>query len=55
MNKVDVTNTGNVSGKEVVQLYVSDLKSYMMRLVKELKVYAKVAPNRETQTRDGSG
>ena len=41
--KVDVTNTGNVFGKETVQLYVSDLKSYMMRPEKELKAYAKVA------------
>jgi len=40
--KVDVTNTGRVRGKEVVQLYVRDIQSTMARPVKELKAFAKV-------------
>jgi beta-glucosidase len=40
--KVDVTNTGKVTGKEVVQLYVRDLKSTFARPEKELKAFAKV-------------
>lgn len=39
---VRVTNTGSRAGKEVVQLYVSDLKSSLMRPPKELKGFAKV-------------
>ncbi len=39
---VPVTNTGSVIGKEVVQLYVSDLKSSVDRPVKELKGFCKV-------------
>lgn len=42
---VDVTNTGNVAGKEVVQLYVSDLESTCFRPVRELKEFAKVFLN----------
>jgi len=38
-----VTNTGKLAGKEVVQLYVSDLKSSLPRPPKELKGFAKVA------------
>jgi beta-glucosidase len=38
-----VTNTGKLDGKEVVQLYVSDLKSSLPRPPKELKGFAKVA------------
>ncbi|MGB8213102.1 MAG: glycoside hydrolase family 3 C-terminal domain-containing protein [Anaerolineales bacterium] len=38
-----VENTGKVAGKEVVQLYVSDLKSALPRPPKELKGFAKVA------------
>jgi beta-glucosidase len=40
--KVDVTNTGKVAGKEIVQLYVRDVKSTFARPVKELKAFAKV-------------
>lgn len=40
---VDVTNTGSVFGKEVVQLYVASTKSRVPRAIKELKGFAKVA------------
>ncbi|HJD48327.1 MAG TPA: glycoside hydrolase family 3 C-terminal domain-containing protein [Candidatus Mediterraneibacter norfolkensis] len=40
---VDVTNTGDRAGKEVVQLYVSDLTGTVRRPVKELKGYEKVS------------
>jgi len=40
---VDVTNTGKVFGKEVVQLYVSDRESTVFRPVRELKGFEKVA------------
>ena len=40
--RVDVTNTGKVTGKEVVQLYVRDIKSSVARPEKELKAFAKV-------------
>lgn len=48
---VDVTNTGKVAGKEVVQLYVADKESTVIRPVKELRDFAKVdlAPG-ETKT-----
>lgn len=48
---VDVKNTGNVAGKEVVQLYVSDKNGTAGRPAKELKGFAKVelAPG-ETNT-----
>lgn len=39
---VPVTNTGDREGSEVVQLYISDLKSSLPRPVKELKGFAKV-------------
>jgi beta-glucosidase len=38
---VDVTNTGKVAGKEVVELYVSDLHARIDRPAKELKGFAK--------------
>lgn len=40
---VDVTNTGSVAGKEVVQLYVGDCESGVFRPVRELKGFEKVA------------
>jgi beta-glucosidase len=39
---VDVTNTGDVPGKEIVQVYVHDRKSGLARPEKELKGFAKV-------------
>jgi beta-glucosidase len=39
---VDVTNTGKVAGKEIVQVYVHDRKSGLVRPEKELKGFAKV-------------
>lgn len=39
---VPVTNTGKVNGKEVVQLYISDVKSSVDRPVKELKGFSKI-------------
>ncbi|OAB33097.1 beta-glucosidase [Paenibacillus macquariensis] len=48
---VDVKNTGNLAGKESVQLYVRDVESTVIRPVKELKGFGKVslAPG-ETKT-----
>ena len=48
---IPVTNIGDRQGSEVVQLYISDLKSSLPRPVKELKGFSKVnlAPG-ETQT-----
>lgn len=40
-----VTNTGSRAGAEVVQLYVSDLKSSLPRPVKELKGFGKIYLN----------
>jgi len=40
---VEVTNTGEVAGKEIVQVYVHDHKSGLVRSPKELKAFAKVA------------
>jgi Beta-glucosidase-related glycosidases len=42
---VTVKNTGNVSGKEIVQLYVSDSESTVIRPKNELKGFEKVALN----------
>ncbi|NNT72834.1 beta-glucosidase BglX [Flavobacterium sp. IMCC34852] len=39
---VDVTNTGNFDGKEVVQLYIRDLVGSVTRPVKELKGFKKI-------------
>jgi beta-glucosidase len=48
---IDVTNTGHHAGKEVVQLYIRDMKSSRVRPIKELKGFTKVdlAPG-ETRT-----
>jgi beta-glucosidase len=37
-----VKNTGDVAGKEIVQIYVSDQKSSVLRPAKELKKFAKI-------------
>ena len=48
---IDVTNTGEVFGKEVVQLYVSDMQKAVTRPLKELKGFVKLALNPgETKT-----
>jgi beta-glucosidase len=39
---VDVTNTGKVTGKEIVQVYIHDAESNLVRPEKELKGFAKV-------------
>ncbi|KXN92304.1 putative beta-glucosidase I [Leucoagaricus sp. SymC.cos] len=38
-----VTNTGNVGGREIVQVYISDDQSSLPRPVKELKAFTKVS------------
>ncbi|WP_223198122.1 beta-glucosidase BglX [Maribacter arenosus] len=43
---VDVTNTGDFDGKEVVQLYIRDVIGTVTRPVKELKGFQKVALNK---------
>jgi len=40
---VDVTNTGHMAGKEIVQVYVHDRAAGLVRPQKELKGFAKVA------------
>lgn len=42
---VPVKNVGSRKGEEVVQLYISDLKSSLPRPVKELKGFSKIALN----------
>lgn len=39
---VDVKNTGKRAGKEIVQIYVRDVRSSLVRPEKELKAFAKV-------------
>jgi beta-glucosidase len=41
--QVDITNTGQRAGQEIVQLYVRDIVSRLTRPKKELKAFAKVA------------
>lgn len=38
-----LTNTGKVEGKEIAQVYVSDIKSTVFRPIKELKGFAKIS------------
>ena len=40
---IKVKNNGDMSGKEIIQLYVRDLESSVIRPEKELKAFAKVA------------
>lgn len=40
---VEVTNTGDRAGEEVVQLYVSDVRSSATRPMKELKAFRRIA------------
>jgi beta-glucosidase len=48
---VEVTNSGNYDGKEVVQLYIRDLVGSVTRPVKELKGFQKIALKKgETKT-----
>jgi len=48
---VDVTNSGNFDGKEVVQLYIRDLVGSVTRPIKELKGFQKINLKKgETQT-----
>jgi len=39
---LNITNSGNVTGKEIIQAYVRDVDSSLVRPVKELKGFAKV-------------
>jgi len=49
--RVDVTNTGSRAGKDVVQIYVRDVQSSLVRPYKELKSFTKIYLNPgETQT-----
>lgn len=48
---VDLSNTGNVDGEEVVQLYIHDLVGSVTRPVRELKAFQKVLLRKgETKT-----
>jgi beta-glucosidase len=48
---IDVTNTGNFNGKEVVQLYIRDVVGSVTRPIKELKGFQKIYLNKgETKT-----
>jgi beta-glucosidase len=40
--KVDVANTGKVTGKEIIQLYVRDVRATFARPEKELKAFDKI-------------
>ncbi|MCX6008571.1 MAG: fibronectin type III-like domain-contianing protein [Chloroflexi bacterium] len=41
--KVDIENTGNRAGEEVVQLYINDVVASITRPVKELKGFKRIA------------
>lgn len=41
--KVDVTNTGNCKGKEVIQLYISAKEGQVIRPVRELRAFKKIS------------
>lgn len=41
--QIDVENTGEIDGQEIVQLYIRDIESSLPRPVKELKGFAKVS------------
>jgi len=48
---VEITNTGNRSGEEVVQLYIRDLVGSITRPIKELKGFQKISLQKgETKT-----
>jgi beta-glucosidase len=48
---LDITNSGKVKGKEIVQLYIRDVESSIERPTKELKRFEKVLLNpNETKT-----
>tara|TARA_R110002110_G_scaffold38568_1_gene125711 strand:+ start:46 stop:360 length:315 start_codon:yes stop_codon:yes gene_type:complete len=48
---VDIKNSGNFNGKEVVQLYIRDLVGSITRPVKELKGFQKIELEKgETKT-----
>jgi beta-glucosidase len=40
---ITITNTGKLEGKEIVQLYVTDLRSSLVRPIKELKAFKKIS------------
>ena len=40
--KIDIQNTGAVEGKEIVQVYVRDIESSVVRPIKELKDFKKI-------------
>ena len=42
---VNITNTGKINGKEVVQLYIQDVQSSIERPLKELKGFKKINLN----------
>jgi beta-glucosidase len=49
--KVDVTNTGKISGDEIVQLYIRDKVSSVTRPVKELRGFKRISLDpKETKT-----
>ncbi len=48
---VDVTNTGNLTGKETVQLYIKDVESTVTRPPQELKGFEKIKLNPKEKTK----